>query len=128
MKKATFIVIIFFLALSNVSFAQQSAAPSANSENTVFPSYPNGGDAALYKYLATAVKVPNSASRKTGTVTVYFIVDEQGLPTGHRVFKSIGDVEYDTAALEAVKSIARWTPGTMAGKVRKMGTKVMVNF
>jgi TonB family protein len=128
MKKATFIFIIFFLALSNASFAQQSAAPAATSENTVFPSYPNGGDPAMYKYLATAVKVPNSASRVTGTVTVYFIVDEQGMPTGHRVFKSIGDTAYDNAALDAVKSIARWTPGAMAGKVRKMGTKVMVNF
>ena len=130
MKKIIFSLLVSFLAVTAVASAQTSTPKGVieanNSEMTIFPAFPQG-DAQLQRYLASTVKVPDGA-RKTGTVVVYLIVDEQGNATGHRVFRSIGSADYDAAALEAVKNVARWTPGSMAGNVRKMGHKIEVNF
>ena len=130
MKKIIFSLLVSFLAVTAAASAQTSTPKGVieanNQEMTVFPTFPQG-DARLQSYLTSTVKVPSGA-RKTGTVVVYLVVDEQGNATGHRVFKSIGSADYDTAALEAVKSIGRWNPGSMAGNVRKMGHKIEVNF
>ena len=138
MKKIIFSLLFSFLAVTAVVSAQnatqnatQTSAPkgvieSTNSEMAVYPAFPQG-DAQLQRYLASTLKVPSGA-RKTGTVVVYFMVDLQGNATGHRVFRSMGSADYDAAALEAVKSIERWTPGSIAGNVRKMGHKIEVNF
>ena len=130
MKKIIFSLLVSFFAVTTIVSAQTSTQKGVieanNSEMSVYPSFPQG-DAQLQSYLVSNVKTP-SGERKTGAVVVYFIVDEQGVASGYRVFKSMGSPDYDTAALEAVKSISRWTPGSMAGNVRKMGHKVEVKF
>jgi TonB family protein len=130
MKKIIFALLVSFFAVSSATIAQKTAPKGVieanNSEMTVFPSFPQG-EAQLQQFLAENVKKP-SGERKTGSVTVYLVIDEQGVASGHRVFKSIGSADYDAAALEAVKNVARWTPGSMAGNVRKMGHKVEVKF
>ncbi len=128
MKKIVLSFLLFCFAIAAVSAQQASiSAPVVSDESTVFPKFLDGGDNGLAKYLAKNVKTP-AGDRKAGAVIVYFWVDTEGVASGHRVFRSIGSPEHDAAALEAVKSIARWTPGTMAGKTRKMGTKVSVDF
>lgn len=131
MKKIIFALLVSFLAVSSVTIAQTTATPkgvieSNNAEMTVFPSFPQG-DAQLQSFLTANMQKP-SGERKSGSVVVYLIVDEQGNASGYRVFKSMGAAEYDAAALEAVKKVANWTPGSMAGNIRKMGHKVEVKF
>jgi TonB family protein len=129
MKKIIFALLVSFLAVSSATIAQTTSKgviESNNAEMTVFPSFPQG-DAQLQSFLAENMRKP-SGGLKTGSVVVYLIVDEQGVASGHRVFKSIGAADYDAAALQAVKNITHWTPGSMGGNIRKMGHKVEVKF
>ena len=130
MKKIIFSFLVSCFVVATIASAQTPSSKGVieanNSEMTVFPSFPQG-DAQLQSYLASNVKTPSGA-RKTGSVVVYLVVDEQGAASGHRVFRSMGSPDYDMAALEAVKSIALWTPGSMAGNIRKMGHKIEVKF
>jgi periplasmic protein TonB len=131
MKKILFSLVFTCFFASLMSAQTNTTTPkgvieATTSEMSELPTFP-GGDAALSKYLSDNVKTPSSA-RKSGSVTVYLIVDEKGQASGHRIFRSIGSPDFDNAALDAVKSIRTWNAGKMGGQIRKMGHKVEVQF
>ena len=126
MKKIIFVLSI----ICGVSFAAQAqtvkSPQSLAGSSEMLPSYP-GGTEALQKFVTQNLSVAQIGERKTGAVTVYFMVDAAGNASDFQVLKGI-DERYDALALEAVKKVQRWTPGRFGNTPRSMGHKVEITF
>lgn len=79
----------------------------------VMPSYRNGGEKDLNKYLRSRV-APTSERKIKGTVTATFIVEKDGRLTGVRVVEGKSD-QIDQQVVDAIMSTSPWTPGVEAG-------------
>ncbi len=80
------------------------------------PQYP-GGDAALQQYLKANLKYPTKAKEAgiSGTVYVEFEVGKDGTLNNPKVIRGVS-TELDAAALEVVKKMGKFKPGTTGGK------------
>ncbi len=88
----------------------------------VLPEYP-GGMQAMFKFLADNQKYPEEAIKRgeQGRVVVSFVVEKDGSLTDIEVTKHATPT-LDAAAVETVKKMPKWKPGTHKGK------KVRVQF
>lgn len=79
------------------------------------PQYP-GGEKGLKKYLSDNLVYPDVAKENgiQGTVTVLFIVNEDGSVSDVKIQKGIGG-GCDQEALRIVKEMRKWKPGKQAG-------------
>jgi protein TonB len=104
------------MATSNVTLMK----PDKNGvyESTdVRPAYP-GGQSALEDYIASQIEYPQMAidDNKEGTVTVQFVVDENGKVTNANVLgSSLGD-GLDNEAVRVISQMPKWEPGKVKGK------------
>jgi protein TonB len=91
----------------------------------VFP----GGDLALRKYIANAVKYPVIAQENgiQGKVFITFVVDKDGSVSNARIARGV-DPSIDKEALRVVNSLPRWKPGKQRGKPVRVSYTVPINF
>jgi protein TonB len=76
-----------------------------------------GGSKKLITFLSTNTKYPGKSDRQgeKGTVTVQFIVMDDGTIDGVEILKSVSP-SLDAESIRVVKSMPQWTPGTTNGK------------
>jgi protein TonB len=113
-------------------------APSAKEEEAeeaaVFfiveemPMFP-GGDLALRKFIAQAIKYPVIAQENgiQGKVFVNFVVNKDGTVTGAKIARGV-DTSLDKEALRVVNSLPNWKPGKQGGKPVRVSYTVPINF
>lgn len=112
----------FFLLLlllpSLAGFAQQQKAntdPSKVSLETM-PVFP-GGQEALVQYMNANLTTPlnNDGNPMSGEVIVSFIVSKTG-KVGNVLIQKGANATLDSAAINAVRSMPDWAPGTKLGQ------------
>ena len=92
------------------------------------PEFP-GGELALRKFIANAVKYPVIAQENgiQGKVYVNFVVDKDGSITNARIARGV-DGSLDKEALRVVNSLPKWKPGKQRGKPVRVSYTVPINF
>lgn len=111
---------------------QQEA--EAEEESEVFfivenmPEFP-GGELALRKFIANAIKYPVIAQENgiQGKVYVNFVVDKDGSVTQARIARGV-DSSLDKEALRVVNSLPKWKPGMQRGKAVRVSYTVPISF
>jgi periplasmic protein TonB len=94
----------------------------------VMPEYP-GGKKSLIKYLQDNLVYPLTAKENgiTGTVTISFVIDEDGSVTNAKVEKGIGG-GCDQEALRIVREMRKWKPGRQGDKYVRVQTSIPITF
>ena len=92
------------------------------------PEFP-GGDLALRKYIANAVKYPVIAQENgiQGKVYVTFVVGKDGSVNNATIARGV-DPSLNKEALRVVNSLPRWKPGKQRGKPVNVSYTVPINF
>ena len=92
------------------------------------PTFP-GGEAALMEYIESHIQYPANALKNhaQGRVIVEFIVTETGEIGLTKVFSSM-DKDLDKEAVRVCKSLPKFTPGRMNGKVVPVWYRLPVKF
>ncbi|WP_423130360.1 energy transducer TonB [Gaoshiqia sp. Z1-71] len=92
------------------------------------PEFP-GGELALRKFIANAIKYPVIAQENgiQGRVYVNFVVDRDGSVTNARIARGV-DASLDKEALRVVNSLPKWKPGMQRGKAVKVSYTVPISF
>jgi len=92
------------------------------------PEFP-GGEAALRKFIANAVKYPVIAQENgiQGKVYVNFVVDQHGNVTNAKIARGV-DPSLDKEALRVVNSLPKWKPGMQRGKAVRVSYTVPISF
>ncbi len=92
------------------------------------PEFP-GGDLALRKYIANAIKYPVIAQENgiQGKVYVTFVVDKDGSVSDARIARGV-DPSLDKEALRVVNALPKWKPGKQRGKPVRVSYTVPINF
>ena len=92
------------------------------------PEFP-GGELALRKFLANAIKYPVIAQENgiEGKVYVSFVVGKDGQVTNARVVRSV-DQSLDKEALRVVNSLPSWKPGLQRGQPVRVAFSVPIHF
>lgn len=123
--------LLFFLLLllgPAEGYAQLKKLPPKPEVMPVFP----GGTQSLYKYIYSNIKYPAEARKNgvSGTVSVEFIVDENGVLSDFLVVSGIGS-GCDEEAIRVIKEMNiahRWTPGKTNGEPVKAMFTLPVKF
>lgn len=89
----------------------------------------DGGEEAMYKWLANNMKYPQVAKENSisGNVVVTFVVEKDGSITGVQVLKDIGGGCGDEA-VRVVKSMPRWKPGKQNGVPVRVQFNLPIRF
>jgi periplasmic protein TonB len=93
------------------------------------PEYP-GGETALSQYMESSLDYPQHAldDNKEGTIKVSFIIDENGNVTAPAVMgNKLGD-GLDEEAIDLIKKMPKWKPGTVKGKNVKTRLDLPITF
>lgn len=92
------------------------------------PEFP-GGDLALRKYIAQAIKYPVIAQENgiQGKVYVNFVVNTDGSVTDAKIARGV-DPSLDKEALRVINSLPKWKPGKQRGKPVRVSFTVPINF
>ncbi len=88
-----------------------------------------GGQSAMYKYITDNMKYPELAknSKIQGRVFVKFVVEKDGSIGYVDILKGIG-FGCDEEAKRLIKSMPKWNPGKMYGKVQRVFYNIPVVF
>ena len=92
------------------------------------PEFP-GGEIALRKFIANAIKYPVIAQENgiQGKVYVNFVVDKDGSVINAKIARGV-DPSLDKEALRVVNSLPKWKPGMQRGKAVKVSYTVPISF
>ncbi len=92
------------------------------------PEFP-GGEMALRKFIANAIKYPVIAQENgiQGKVYVSFVVGKDGNVSDAKVIRGI-DPSLDKEALRVVNSLPRWKPGKQRGEPVRVSFSVPISF
>lgn len=92
------------------------------------PEFP-GGQQAMAKYIAKHVEYPRKARRKgiEGKVIVQFIVTKTGEIDQVKVMNKV-DPMLAEAAMNVIKEMPRWTPGTQKGQAVNIRFMIPITF
>lgn len=92
------------------------------------PEFP-GGELALRKFIANAIKYPVIAQENgiQGKVYVNFVVDKDGSVTQAKIARGV-DASLDKEALRVVNTLPKWKPGMQRGKPVKVSYTVPISF
>lgn len=93
------------------------------------PRFPGGMDS-LVNFLSTNVKYPKECvdANIQGKVMVQFVVDTDGSITDVEVVRSAGDPLLDKEAVRVVQMMPKWIPGTIKGRIVRVGYTLPINF
>ncbi len=92
------------------------------------PEFP-GGELALRKYIASAIKYPTIAQENgiQGKVFVNFVVDRDGSISNAKIARGV-DPSLDKEALRVVNTLPKWKPGMQRGKPVRVSYTVPISF
>ncbi len=92
------------------------------------PEFP-GGEAALRRFIAEAIKYPVIAQENgiQGKVYVTFVVDKDGGISEAKIARGV-DPSLDKEALRVVNSLPKWKPGKQRGKPVRVSYTVPISF
>jgi protein TonB len=92
------------------------------------PEFP-GGELALRKYIAQAIKYPTIAQENgiQGKVFVNFVVDRDGSVSNAKIARGV-DPSLDKEALRVVNGLPKWKPGKQRGKPVRVSYTVPISF
>ena len=92
------------------------------------PEFP-GGELALRKYIANAIKYPVIAQENgiQGKVYVTFVVGRDGSIQDARIARGV-DPSLDKEALRVVNTLPKWKPGKQRGQPVRVSYTVPINF
>ncbi|MHA7112209.1 energy transducer TonB [Sunxiuqinia elliptica] len=92
------------------------------------PEFP-GGELALRKFIANAIKYPVIAQENgiQGKVYVNFVVDKDGSVQNARIARGV-DASLDKEALRVVNNLPKWKPGKQRGKPVRVSYTVPISF
>jgi len=117
----------------NVAPIQQQEEEKKDEQQVFFivedmPEFP-GGDLALRKYIANAIKYPVIAQENgiQGKVYVNFVVNKDGSVTDAKIARGV-DPSLDKEALRVINSLPKWKPGKQRGKPVRVSFTVPINF
>jgi TonB family protein len=113
--------------MSNSKMAKDKEGVYTNPQT--MPEYP-GGQAALTAYVENHLNYPQAAidDSKEGTVSLSFVIDENGnvvnpVVTGNKVGDGL-----DEQAVTVIKNMPKWKPGTVKGKNVKTRLDLPIKF
>ena len=117
-----------------IEVIKEDANYDVDLENTVFfiveemPEFP-GGEEELLKFVTENTKYPEVAKEKKiqGKVFVQFVINKDGNVEDVKLAKGV-DPLLDEAAIDVVKSMPQWKPGTQRGQAVKVSYTIPVNF
>ena len=96
---------------------------SVNQDSIIYmvveiPASYTGGDEAMYRYLSQNLKYPAAAKKAQieGTVYVQFVVEKDGSLSDIKIMHGDLGGGCEEAAMEAIKNMPKWNPGTQKGK------------
>lgn len=92
------------------------------------PEFP-GGELALRKYIASAIKYPTVATENgiQGTVFVSFVIDRDGVVSNVKIVRGV-DPSVDMEAMRVVSSLPKWKPGKQRGRSVRVAYSVPIHF
>ena len=90
------------------------------------PEFP-GGMQRMMEYIDSVVSSKPNACGGLGRSIVEFVVETDGSLTHPRIIKSVDEYR-DRQALDIVKSMPKWTPGTNRGKKVRVKYVIPVSF
>lgn len=92
------------------------------------PEFP-GGDLALRKYIANAIKFPEAAIENgiEGKVYVTFVVTKTGDIANVKIARGVDPI-IDNEAMRVVNSLPKWKPGSQRNKPVNVSYTVPINF
>lgn len=95
----------------------------------VWPEFP-GGQQEMIKFVQENLEYPKRAAKKNiqGRAICQFFVETDGSITGVTIVKSSGNKSLDKAAVRVVKKMPKWKPGSVQGKIQRMGYYLPVNL
>ena len=95
----------------------------------VMPEFP-GGERAMFQYIQENLKYPKQALQKQiqGRSICQFIVEKDGSISYIQVVRSSGNKSLDRAAIRVIKTMPKWTPGRLQGKIVRTHYTFPVNF
>ena len=95
----------------------------------VMPEFP-GGERAMFQYIQENLKYPKQALKKQiqGRSICQFIVEKDGSISHIQVVRSSGNKSLDRAAIRVIKTMPKWTPGRLQGKIVRTHYTLPVNF
>jgi len=114
---------------NNVRSAMSKDKDGVYMNPQTMPEYP-GGETALSQYMESSLDYPQHAldDNKEGTVKVSFVVDENGNVTAPAVMgNKLGD-GLDEEAIDLIKKMPKWKPGTVKGKNVKTRLDLPITF
>jgi protein TonB len=129
MKKLLFLS-AFLCTLSFGAFAQSEVSVDDEvfvivEEQAEFP----GGLDSMYAYIHKNLKYPEAAKEKgiEGRVFVSFIIEKDGSISNVKILRGIGG-GCDEAAVEMIKNMPKWKPGTQRGKPVRVQFNLPIKF
>ena len=139
MKKICLLFVAMFCTL--VMFAQSDDVNTTPNDTVVgddyyicvqyetWPKFP-GGQQTMLKYIQENLKYPKQALKKQiqGRSICQFIVEKDGSISHIRVVRSSGNKSLDRAAIRVIKTMPKWTPGRLQGKIVRTTYALPVNF
>lgn len=137
MKKL--IPLLLFSFITFIATAQSDTSKTTAKEDSKdqvytivekMPVYP-GGDAAMVEFIQKNIKYPKKKKVEGSSVTCYvtFVVDQDGTLTNIRVLKGVKDgPQFDEAALDVVKKMPKWEPGTQNEKKVRVQYNLPIKF
>ena len=98
-------------------------------EYETWPEFP-GGERAMFQYIQENLKYPKQALKKQiqGRSICQFIVEKDGSISHIRVVRSSGNKSLDRAAIRVIKTMPKWTPGRLQGKIVRTHYVLPVNL
>lgn len=139
MKKICLLFVAMFCTL--VMFAQSDGVNTTSNDTVVgdddyicvyyetWPEFP-GGQKEMFKYIQENLIYPKLALKKQiqGRSICQFIVEKDGSISHIRVVRSSGNKSLDRAAIRVIKTMPKWTPGRLQGKIVRTTYALPVNF
>lgn len=129
MKKLLFLS-AFLCTLSFGAFAQSEVSVDDEvfvvvEEQAEFP----GGLDSMYAYIVKNLKYPELAKEKgiEGRVFVSFIIEKDGSISNVKILRGIGG-GCEEAAVEMIKNMPKWKPGTQRGKPVRVQFNLPIKF
>lgn len=116
------------VAIFSKRFSKKEPTDNDNDEVSIaekMPSFKGNVNA----WLAQNLVYPDSAAKNgvQGKVVVRFVIEKDGSVSNAQVIRSV-DPYLDQAALEAVRSMPKWNPGTTDGKPARVWFTLPVTF
>ena len=139
MKKICLLFVAMFCTL--VMFAQSDGVNTTSNDTVVgdddyicvnyetLPEFP-GGQKEMLKYIQENLIYPKQALKKQiqGRSICQFIVEKDGSISHIQVVRSSGNKSLDRAAIRVIKTMPKWTPGRLQGKIIRTPYVIPVNF